>query len=124
MSFLLFTHCSLLVGLLSRLKDSNVKLELQLLPRPTDFDVVIVVDILRMTTTSSVLVDRGLAELYVVAEEAEARQVAKERGALLLGERGGLPLPGFDGGNSPLEYLIKTFRGKKLWCVPAMVPKL
>ena len=100
-----------------------LKLELQLLPRPADFDVVIVVDILRMTTTSSVLVDRGLSELYVVAEEAEARQVARERGALLLGERGGLPLPGFDGGNSPLEYLHQNLQGKKPWCVPAMVLK-
>ena len=90
-----------------------IKLELQLLPRPADFDVVIVVDILRMTTTSSVLVDRGLAELYVVAEETEARQVAKEKGVLLLGERGGLPLPEFDGGNSPLEYLHQDLQGKK-----------
>jgi 2-phosphosulfolactate phosphatase len=88
-------------------------LELQLLPRSADFDVVIVVDILRMTTTSSVLMDRGLAELYVVAHDAEARQMAREKTALLLGERGGLPLPGFDGGNSPLEYVHQNLSGKK-----------
>jgi 2-phosphosulfolactate phosphatase len=88
-------------------------LEIQLLPRPASFDVVIVVDILRMTTTSSVLLDQGLSELCVVAEEAEARKVARRKNALLLGERGGLPLPGFDGGNSPLEYLGKNLSGKK-----------
>jgi 2-phosphosulfolactate phosphatase len=90
-----------------------ITLETHLLPRPANFDVVIIVDILRMTTTSSVLVNQGLAELYVVAEEAEARQVAKEKKALLLGERAGLPLPGFDGGNSPLEYFGKNLKGKK-----------
>lgn len=56
---------------------------------------------------------RGLAELYVVADESEARELAKEKKALLLGERGGLPLKGFDGGNSPLEYLRKDLKGKR-----------
>lgn len=56
---------------------------------------------------------RGLAELYVVADESEARELAKEKKALLLGERGGLPLEGFDGGNSPIEYLRKDLKGKR-----------
>jgi 2-phosphosulfolactate phosphatase len=90
-----------------------MNLTLSLLPHSTETDTVIVVDILRMTTTSAVLMSRGLSELYVVADEAEARELAKEKEALLLGERGGLPLPGFDGGNSPLEYLRKDLRGKR-----------
>ncbi len=56
---------------------------------------------------------RGLAELYVVADEHEARDLAKEKQALLLGERGGLPLEGFDGGNSPVDYLTKDLQGKR-----------
>jgi 2-phosphosulfolactate phosphatase len=89
-----------------------MQLELSLLPRPAP-DVAIIVDILRMTTTSAVLMSRGLSELYVVADEEEARVVAKEKKALLLGERGGLPMAGFDGGNSPLEYLKKDLKDKR-----------
>jgi 2-phosphosulfolactate phosphatase len=66
-----------------------------------------------MTTTSAVLISRGLSELYVVADEEEARVLAKEKKALLLGERGGLPMKGFDGGNSPSEYLKKDLKGQR-----------
>lgn len=89
-----------------------IQLQLSLLPRPAN-DVAIIVDILRMTTTSAVLMSRGLSELYVVADEEEARTVAKEKRALLLGERGGLPMANFDGGNSPIEYLKQDLKGKR-----------
>jgi 2-phosphosulfolactate phosphatase len=89
-----------------------IQLHLSLLPKPAS-DVAIVVDILRMTTTSAVLMSRGLSELYVVADEEKARALAQEKKALLLGERGGLPLKGFDGGNSPIEYLKKDLKDKK-----------
>jgi 2-phosphosulfolactate phosphatase len=89
-----------------------MQLHLSLLPKPAT-DVAIVVDILRMTTTSAVLMSRGLSELYVVADEEEARVVAKEKKALLLGERGGLPMKGFDGGNSPIEYLKKDLKDQR-----------
>jgi 2-phosphosulfolactate phosphatase len=90
-----------------------MQLQLSLLPHSQETDTVIVVDILRMTTTSAVLLSRGLSELYVVADEGAARDLAREKKALLLGERGGLPLEGFDGGNSPLEYLRKDLKGKR-----------
>lgn len=90
-----------------------IQLQLSLLPHSQETDTAVVVDILRMTTTSAVLMSRGLAELYVVADESEARELAKEKKALLLGERGGLPLEGFDGGNSPIEYLRKDLKGKR-----------
>jgi 2-phosphosulfolactate phosphatase len=90
-----------------------MQLSLSLLPHSLETDTVIIVDILRMTTTSAVLMSRGLSELYVVADEGAARDLAEEKKALLLGERGGLPLPGFDGGNSPLEYLRKDLKGKR-----------
>lgn len=67
-------------------------------------DTAVVVDILRMTTTSSLLFSKGLEDLFVVAEVEDARGLASRTGALLLGERGGEKLEGFDGGNSPLEY--------------------
>jgi 2-phosphosulfolactate phosphatase len=90
-----------------------IQLQLSLLPHSQESDVAIIVDVLRMTTTSAVLMARGLTELYVVAGETEARELAKEKKALLLGERGGLALEGFDGGNSPLEYLQKNLKGKR-----------
>ena len=65
-----------------------------------------------MTTTSALLFSRGLDELFVVAEVEDARGLAAQIGALLLGERGGEKLEGFDGGNSPLEY-TQSLRGQK-----------
>lgn len=65
-----------------------------------------------MTTTSGLLFSQGLDALFVVAEVAEARGLAEQTGALLLGERGGKKLEGFDGGNSPLEY-TQSLRGQE-----------
>ena len=67
-------------------------------------DVAVVVDVLRMTTTATVLAELGLASLEVIADVERARDRARSTGALLLGERNARPLPGFDGGNSPLEF--------------------
>lgn len=65
-------------------------------------DVVVVVDVLRMTTTAAVLARRGVDALWVVADPEEARGLARRHRALLFGERGMHALPGFDGGNSPV----------------------
>lgn len=82
-----------------------MRLHTELLPLDPPKDVAVVVDVLRMTTTASSLLSRGLRELFVVAEVGEAQALAARTGALLLGERGGHPVPGFSGGNSPLERL-------------------
>lgn len=73
-----------------------------------------VIDVLRMTTTASSLLSRGLRELFVVAEVGEAQALAARTGALLLGERGGHPVPGWGGGNSPLERLELSGRSAVL----------
>lgn len=81
-------------------------LEVALLPAEAahiDADLYVVVDQLRATTTIATLFAAGLARLTAVADEQRARDLAKERGALLFGEVGGLPPQGFDYGNSPLE---------------------
>lgn len=67
-------------------------------------DIAVVIDVLRMTTNATALFSHGLHELLVVAEEGEAREAAHKTGARLYGERGGVALPGFSGGNSPLEH--------------------
>jgi 2-phosphosulfolactate phosphatase len=66
----------------------------------------IVVDVLRATSTIVQALDAGYRTVYCCAEVEEARALKEELGdAVLGGERGGDPLPGFDFGNSPLEYL-------------------
>lgn len=64
--------------------------------------VVVVVDVLRMTTSAAVLAGAGVARLWVEADPDRARARARMHGARLFGERGMLPLPGFDDGNSPV----------------------
>jgi 2-phosphosulfolactate phosphatase len=90
----------------------TITLEVDSLPRSGSHDVVVVIDVLRMTTTASVLLDGGLRELLVVADVDEARRVSVAHQALLLGERDEQALPGFDGGNSPLEYAHRDFSGE------------
>jgi 2-phosphosulfolactate phosphatase len=66
----------------------------------------IVVDVLRATSTIVQALDAGYGAVYCCAEVEEARALKDELDdAVLGGERGGDPLPGFDLGNSPLEYL-------------------
>lgn len=79
-------------------------------------DVAIVIDVLRMTTNAAVLFSKGIEELYVVPEVDEARALAETSGALLYGERGGLALPGFHGGNSPLEHPASLAGRSALLC--------
>lgn len=87
-------------------------LDVQFLPQRPAGDVAVVIDVLRMTTTATQLFKLGLARLWVVAGIAEARALAKKESSLLLGERQNKALPGFDGGNSPLEYQGAGVHGK------------
>lgn len=66
--------------------------------------VAVIVDALRASATAAMFLDAGALELHVVREVDEARAAREEEpGALLAGERGGLPPAGFDLGNSPRE---------------------
>jgi 2-phosphosulfolactate phosphatase len=82
--------------------------------RPTD--VVVVIDVIRATTTLAVLFDRGCARV-LVADDIPAARVfaARHPGAYLLaGEVGGLRPPGFDFGNSPLELAAAELSGREV----------
>lgn len=70
---------------------------------------VIVVDILRATTTVAYALRAGVPRILPCLDVAEAREMArrfrKDGGDVLLGgERGGVPIAGFDLGNAPDEY--------------------
>lgn len=75
---------------------------------------VLVIDVLRATSTIVTALAAGATSVVPVNDPAEARKLAEALGdsILLAGERDGLPLPGFDLGNSPLEYTSEKVQGK------------
>lgn len=79
--------------------------------------VAVVIDVLRATTTMVHALAAGCACVRPCAEVEEARALAGAMRAgkvLLGGERGGVPLDGFDLGNSPREFTAKVCRGSTL----------
>lgn len=77
-------------------------------------EAVVVIDVLRAFTTVPWLYHRGVARVFAV--DTVERAIAMREGplpeALLAGEVGGEPLPGFDLGNSPRE--IASLDGAEL----------
>ncbi len=65
--------------------------------------VCVVVDELRASSTITTLLDLGCPEVLLSRGLREARRLARERGALLAGERRGRTPHGFDLNNSPVE---------------------
>jgi 2-phosphosulfolactate phosphatase len=75
---------------------------------------VVVIDVLRATTTIVHALAAGAVEVAPFREVEDARRLAEQIGdkAVLGGERGGVPIPGFDLGNSPAEYTRDRLGGK------------
>lgn len=73
---------------------------------------VLVVDVLRASTTIIAALAAGCAGITPVADPVEARRRAGAGGALLAGERRGEPIAGFDLGNSPLEFTPERVGGR------------
>lgn len=79
--------------------------------------VAVVVDVLRATTAMVHALASGCQAVIPCGEIDEARRVAREfpaGSALLAGEREGLPIEGFDLGNSPSSFTAEICRGKTL----------
>jgi len=83
-----------------------------LVPDDSDADVVVVIDVLRATTTILTMLDMGVTAIYPVVDLDEARNMASENGLLLAGERAGLPPMGFDFGNSPVDLRPDDLSGR------------
>jgi 2-phosphosulfolactate phosphatase len=108
-------------SLLELLKSLNSSIDLALCPSEierfenTDLSqtTAVVFDVLRATTTMITGLDHGVQRFFPVetVEAARARK-AQDPNLLLAGERGGLPLEGFDLGNSPKEF--KEIKGKSV----------
>lgn len=74
----------------------------------------LVIDVLRASTTIITALANGAAAVIPVesVEEARERAGALGRDAVLAGERHSDPPPGFDLGNSPLEFTPDRVRGR------------
>jgi 2-phosphosulfolactate phosphatase len=75
----------------------------------------LVIDVLRATTSVVAACVAGCRSVIPVPDESGARRVAGRFPAgecLLAGERGGDPIPGFDLGNSPLEFTRERVGGR------------
>lgn len=78
---------------------------------------VVVIDVLRASTSICCALDAGAKGVLVCQDIDEARRLAEELGpdeVVLAGERDGLPIEGFDLGNSPEEYRSEAVAGKTL----------
>jgi len=81
-------------------------------------DTAVVIDVLRATTTISWALKNGADSIQVFADldllrESATKWHVDER--LMLGERGGKKIEGFDLGNSPLSVTKKIVNGKRLF---------
>ena len=76
-----------------------------------EFEVVVVIDVLRATSAICAAFDNGIASIIPVATLEEAHEY-KAKGYLVGAERKGQIVEGFDFGNSPFSYINEEFRGK------------
>lgn len=95
------------------------ELRVHLLPElvePADLAgrTVVVIDVLRATTTICHALAAGATDVVPCLEIDDARQKAREVGpsAVLGGERRGVRIDGFDLGNSPTEYTPASVGGR------------
>ncbi|HUT99469.1 MAG TPA: 2-phosphosulfolactate phosphatase [bacterium] len=80
-----------------------------------DGRTAVVLDVLRATTTVTTALFNGAAAVVPFADLEECRAYKKiEPDVLLGGEREGVRPPGFDLGNSPLEYTPEKVAGRRI----------
>ncbi|MCS6992138.1 MAG: 2-phosphosulfolactate phosphatase [Chitinophagales bacterium] len=81
---------------------------------PVDDKVVVVVDVLRATTTMCVALDQGAEKVIPVETIEECMRYRGKENHILAGERNGRRVEGFDFGNSPFEFMNGVVKGKIL----------
>jgi 2-phosphosulfolactate phosphatase len=78
---------------------------------------VVVIDVLRATSTMVEALSNGARAIFPVATVDDAARIAQNVGrdsVLLCGERKALPIEGFDLGNAPPEFTAEQVQGKSL----------
>lgn len=76
-----------------------------------EFDIIVVIDVLRATSAICAAFDNGVKELIPVSTIEEAREYQKQ-GYLVGAERKGQIVEGFDFGNSPYSYMKDEVKGQ------------
>ncbi len=81
-------------------------------------DAAVVIDVLRATTTIAWALHNGAEAVQTFSDLGQLKQSASQwpkTSRLLLGERGGKRLDGFDLGNSPGDVVPELVKGKRLF---------
>lgn len=90
-------------------------LSVHLLPEPSPADIVVVIDVLRFTSSAAYALANGARSIVPCSTLEEARTAGLALpGAVLAGERQALKPDGFDLGNSPLEFTGGAVRGRDI----------
>ena len=78
-----------------------------------DFQLVVVLDVLRATSAICTAIEHGVKEIIPVATVEEARALQAE-GHIAAAERGGQIVDGFDLGNSPFSYMDPAMKDQTI----------
>ena len=98
------------------MEDKRKRIEVCYTPREYDyfkdeFEIVVVIDVLRATTAICVAFEHGIKSIIPVPTLEDALEY-KKKGFLVGAERKGQIVEGFDFGNSPYSYMKDEFKGK------------
>ncbi len=78
-------------------------------------NVIIIVDVLRCSSTIISLLAKGAKEIFIAKSLREAKELhLKLKNSILVGERHGFKPKGFNFGNSPLEFTEEDVKGKTI----------
>jgi 2-phosphosulfolactate phosphatase len=76
---------------------------------------VVVIDVMRAFTTAAYAFAAGARDIVLTGSVDEALSLRRQLpGALTMGEAGGLPIPGFDFGNSPSALVGAQLTGRRM----------
>jgi 2-phosphosulfolactate phosphatase len=76
--------------------------------------LVVIIDVLRATSTIATALYNGAREVIPVASVPECIRIGEELGAVTAGERDGIIAEGLQHGNSPFEYPREFIQGRTL----------
>ena len=76
--------------------------------------VVVIIDVLRATSTIAAALHNGAKEIIPVDSVSECIRIGNQMGAITAGERDGKVAEGLQYGNSPFEYPESFIKGKTL----------
>lgn len=77
----------------------------------SDFEICVVIDVLRATTAICTAIDNGIESIIPVSTVEEAIEY-RDKGYIAAAEREGKIVEGFAFGNSPLAYMDPALKGK------------